>query len=167
MRYILSNGHHPQRHPSWTIRVEAARRSRYDAPKCRLHSAGGVMNSPQPAPTERELQILKILWDIGPATVRQVWDVLREREDLAQNTVQTFLRLMETKGLVSHRVEGRGFLYTSRYTQQRTLSRFLKKVFGGSADQLVKSLLSAKQLSPSELKAIDDLIQQEKSKRGL
>ena len=52
------------------------------------------------APTERELEILKILWDLGEASVRQVFDVMRAREDIAQNTVQTFLRMMEDKGLV-------------------------------------------------------------------
>ena len=125
------------------------------------------MNSPRQVPTARELEILTILWDIGPATVRQVWEVMKGRDDLAQNTVQTFLRLMEGKGLVTHRSGGRGFLYAPRYSQQRSLSHFLKRVFGGSADQLVKSLLSAKRLSPAELNAIEELIQQEKTKRGI
>ena len=125
------------------------------------------MGSASKSPTERELEILKILWGIGPATVRQVWEVMLKEEDLAQNTVQTFLRLMEDKGLVTHKAEGRSFLYLPKYSQQRTLKRFLQRVFDGAADQLVKSLLSAKDLSSQELTAIDELIQREKSQRGL
>ena len=58
-------------------------------------------------PTERELDILKVLWDRGEATVREVYEELRPRLPIAQNTVQAFLRTMEEKGLVRHRLEGR------------------------------------------------------------
>jgi predicted transcriptional regulator len=119
------------------------------------------------APTERELEILKILWDIGPATVRQVWDVLRQRDDLAQNTVQTFLRLMEDKGLVQHELDGRSFVYRPLYSRQRSVTRFLQRVFDGSANQLVQSLLSSRHLSPAELEGLEALIRQEKQRRGM
>ena len=54
-----------------------------------------------PTPTPRELEILGILWNRGEATVREVADIMRADEDIAQNTVQTFLRVMEEKGLVN------------------------------------------------------------------
>ena len=62
-------------------------------------------------PTPRELEILKALWDHGPSGVREVYQILAEAqdEDLAYNTVQTLLRIMEDKGLVKHHVEGRAF----------------------------------------------------------
>lgn len=120
------------------------------------------------APTERELQILKVLWDLGPATVRQVYEVLRldpSAQDLAQNTIQTFLRIMEDKGLVEHTIQGRAFLYRPLYTRQRTVSRFLKHVFDGAADELVSHLLKAKRVSDEELVAIQRMIDEARAKR--
>ena len=117
---------------------------------------------PSPTPTERELEILKILWDLGPASVRSVFDVMRARENIAQNTVQTFLRMMEDKGLVSHHLEGRSFIYRPLYSRQKTVSRFLNRVFDGAVDQLVMSAFQSKKVSPAELKAIEHLIAEHK-----
>src|ERR1035437_8686182 len=61
------------------------------------------MENKTTTPTERELEILKILWELGTASVRDVFDIMHAKEDIAQNTVQTFLRMMEHKGLVSDR----------------------------------------------------------------
>ena len=66
---------------------------------------------------------------------------MRTDEDLAQNTVQTFLRVMEEKGLVEHTSRGRAFVYRPTYGRERTVRGFLDRVFGGAADQLVMSLL--------------------------
>jgi predicted transcriptional regulator len=119
------------------------------------------------APTERELEILKILWDLGEASVRQVCEVMNQREDLAQNTVQTFLRMMEDKGLVSHTVEGRSFIYRPLYSREKTVSRFVQRVFDGALDQLVMSALSAKKLSKQEIAAIEAVIEGEKKRQGM
>lgn len=119
-------------------------------------------------PTEREQQILKVLWDLGPATVRQVYEILRldpSAQDLAQNTIQTFLRLMEDKGLVEHTTQGRAFVYRPLYTRQRTVSRFLKCVFDGAADELVSHLLKAKRVSDEELCSIQRMIDEARAKR--
>jgi BlaI family transcriptional regulator, penicillinase repressor len=118
-------------------------------------------------PTERELEILKILWDVGPASVRQVFDIMRARENIAQNTVQTFLRMMEDKGLVAHTLEGRSFIYRPLYSKQKTVSRFLNRVFDGAIDQLVMSAFQSKKVSADELKAIEQLIAEHKRKQGL
>src|SRR5205085_8567609 len=69
-----------------------------------------------PNPTPRELEILKVLWEHGPSSVRRVHRYLARFEDLAYNTVQTLLRIMEEKGLAEHHVEGRTFIYTPRYS---------------------------------------------------
>ncbi len=119
------------------------------------------------SPTEREQEILKILWDIGPASVRQVFDVMRARENIAQNTVQTFLRMMEDKGLVAHTLEGRSFIYRPLYSKQKTVSRFLNRVFDGAVDQLVMSAFQAKKVSSDEIQAIEQLLADHKKKRGL
>src|SRR5947209_8438172 len=95
-----------------------------------------------PTPTARELEILKVLWDRGPSSVRDVHRALSPGGDLAYNTVQTLLRIMEEKkGLVGHTVLGRTFVYTARYDRDESTLRFLDRVFDGAASQLVQSLL--------------------------
>src|SRR5262249_9775407 len=105
-----------------------------------------------PAPTGRELEILKILWDQGSSSVRTVHRALAEdNPDLAYNTVQTLLRIMEDKGLVSHQLEGRTFIYTPQYSRDDSAARFLERVFDGAAGELVLSLLRAERIPPEEL----------------
>ncbi len=119
------------------------------------------------SPTERELEILKILWDIGPASVRAVYDVMHARENIAQNTVQTFLRMMEDKGLVAHTVDGRSFIYRPLYSKQKTVTRFLARVFDGAVDQLVHSALQSQKVSKQEISAIEQMIAEHKRRQGL
>src|SRR5215217_4473876 len=101
---------------------------------------------PEQTPTERELEILKILWDRGEATVREVYEDMSRHAPIVQNTVQAFLRTMEEKGLVTHRPEGRTFVYApvlrDADTRRRMVSRVLQRVFDGAIDQLVQSALS-------------------------
>jgi len=112
-----------------------------------------------PTPTARELEILKILWEEGPSSVRAVHRLLTERNpDLAYNTTQTFLRIMEEKQLVSHAVEGRTFIYTPRYSRDENTVRFLDRVFDGAASQLVSSLLRSERLSRDELDKMHAMI---------
>jgi len=112
-----------------------------------------------PTPTAGELEILKILWEEGASSVRAVHRRLAERNpDLAYNTVQTFLRIMEKKDLVSHHVEGRTFIYTPRYTRDENTVRFLDRVFDGAASQLVSSLLRSERLSREELDKMHAMI---------
>jgi predicted transcriptional regulator len=116
--------------------------------------------SAKPTPTGRELEILKVLWEDGPSSVRAVYRRLAaaQEEELAYNTVQTLLRLMEDKGLVSHHVEGRTFIYTANYSREDSLAGFLERVFDGAADELVQSLLRAERISPEELERLHALI---------
>jgi predicted transcriptional regulator len=109
-------------------------------------------------PSERELEILKVLWEIGPASVRAVHERMCPAGELAFNTVQTLLRIMEDKGLVEHRAKGRTFIYSPRHSRERVTSRFLNRVFDGALDQLVLSLLRVKDASPEELKELEQLI---------
>jgi BlaI family penicillinase repressor len=118
-----------------------------------------------PTPTPRELEILGILWSHGDATVRNVADIMRAKEDIAQNTVQTFLRVMEEKGLVQHTCRGRAFVYRPTTGREQSVRSFLDRVFGGAADQLVMSLLQAKKLSSYELEAIEQMLRESKEKK--
>ena len=114
----------------------------------------------KPSPTGRELEILKVLWEDGPSSVRAVFHRLADaqEQDLAYNTVQTLLRLMEDKGLVDHQVEGRTFIYAARYSREDSAAGFLERVFDGAADELVQSLLRAEKISPKELDRLHALI---------
>jgi predicted transcriptional regulator len=112
-----------------------------------------------PTPTARELEILKVLWDRGEASVRDVHRALsRDRPDLAYNTVQTLLRIMEKKGLVVYRVEGRTFVYTPRFNRDESAARFLDRVFDGAVAELVLSLLREERISSEELDQLQALI---------
>src|SRR5262245_30933735 len=77
--------------------------------------------------------------------------------ELAFNTVQTLLRIMDEKGLVTHAERGRTFVYSPAWSREQEAARFLEKVFDGAIDQFVASLLRTRRASPSELKAIEAL----------
>jgi predicted transcriptional regulator len=110
------------------------------------------------APSERELEILKALWELGEGSVRDVHAHLHPKGEAHFNTVQTLLRIMEDKGLVRHRTEGRTFIYSPKHSREQVVRRFLRKVFDGALDQLVLSLLRAEDASADELKELEQLI---------
>ena len=112
----------------------------------------------EPAPSNRELEILKALWELGPASVRQVHERLCPGGELAFNTIQTLLRIMEDKGLVTHEVRGRTFIYAPAYRREQAATRLLDRVFDGAMDQLVLSLLSTRRPSAEELKELERII---------
>lgn len=124
------------------------------------------MESPV-SPTERELEILKILWQRGEATVRQVYEEMQAGSAIVQNTVQAFLRTMEEKGLVTHRVQGRSFVYSPIHRREQTsrhmVHKLLDRVYDGAIDQLMASLLSVRQPTDEELSRLQDLVDQAKS----
>lgn len=119
-------------------------------------------------PTERELEILKVLWARGSASVREVYEQMSRSAPIVQNTVQAFLRTMEEKGLVTHRTEGRTFIYQPvprrDETKKRLVSRMLQRVFDGAIDQLVQSALSLRQPTQEELRNLEELIERAKSR---
>jgi BlaI family penicillinase repressor len=115
-----------------------------------------------PTPTPRELEILKVLWEHGPHAVSGVHRLIVTADGRrpAVNTIQTLLRIMETKGLVRHTADGRTFIYAAEFSREESASRFLDRVFDGAASQLVLSLLKAEKIPPSELEQMRTLIQQ-------
>jgi predicted transcriptional regulator len=126
---------------------------------------------PNPTPTPRELQILKVLWELGPSSVKEVHRRLRRQhpddEDLAYNTVQTLLRIMESpKRLVEHHVEGRTFIYSPRYSREQSAAGFLDRVFDGAASQLMLSLLRAECIPADELEKMHAMIAEARRKRS-
>ena len=123
-----------------------------------------------PTPTGRELEILKVLWEHGPSSVRVVYKHLLAQQpggkDLAYNTVQTLLRIMEDKGLVTHHTDGRAFVYEARFSRDQSAARFLDRVFDGAASQLMLSLLQSERLPAEELDRMQALIAAAKRRRG-
>lgn len=113
-----------------------------------------------PTPTGRETDILKVLWETGPSSVRDVHGRLNSEntESIAFNTVQTLLRIMEAKHLVTHHVAGRTFIYTPRFSREESASRFLDRVFDGAAAELMLSLIRAERVTPDELDRMQAMI---------
>ncbi len=120
-----------------------------------------------PEPTERELEILKILWEHGEASVREVYEEMSRSAPIVQNTVQAFLRTMESKGLVRHRVEGRTFMYKPLLKRdqanKKLMSRVLQRVFDGAIDQLVQSAFSVRKPTDDELQRLERMIKNAKN----
>jgi len=121
-----------------------------------------TVEAPHRTPTPREMAILKLLWELGDSSVREVHRLMLLDEsvgkELAFNTVQTMLRIMEDKGLVDHRVDGRTFIYTARFSRDESARRFLDRVFDGAASQLVCSLLRSERISDDELELMRAMI---------
>lgn len=125
------------------------------------------MTDQLPSPTGRETDILRVLWDLGPSSVREVHAALNDRaaEPIAYNTVQTLLRIMEVKQLVGHHARGRTFIYTPRFSRDQSATRFLDRVFGGAASELMLSLIRAERLTGDELDRLSDLIARARNRR--
>ena len=119
-------------------------------------------------PTERELSILNVLWQRGPATARQVFDDLKRNADIGYTTVQKMMQIMFDKGLLQRDTTSQSHVYSVTQAQeamQENLARdLLERAFGGSAVNLVVSALSAKPVSAGELKQIEDLLEQFKER---
>lgn len=115
-----------------------------------------------PRPTDAELAILRVLWERGPSTVRQVHEVLSRERPAAYTTALKLLQIMTDKGLVSRDERDRSHVYHARLTEaqtQRQLVRdLLDRAFGGSAAKLVMQALAARRASPEELVEIRRLI---------
>lgn len=116
-------------------------------------------------PTPGELEVLKILWQRGPATVREVMEVLnRRRRQRAYTSVMSLLNVMTEKGLVRRKPLGRAFQYEARVQREKTLSNMvsdlLARVFEGSANELVAQVLDASNPTEAELQAIRRAIEE-------
>src|SRR5438270_8476900 len=96
-------------------------------------------------------RIIRVLWDRGRASAREITDALNESEPVAHSTVQTLLRQLEAKGAIGHEPEGRTFVFFPLLKEdrvKRTATRdLLERVFGGSATSLVAHLLEHESLS--------------------
>jgi len=120
-------------------------------------------NAPLPRPTDAELAILRVLWERGPSTVRQVHDVLCRERPTAYTTALKLLQIMTEKGLVRRDETDRTHIYHPRLsegqTQRQLVRDLLDRAFGGSASKLVMQALAARRATPEELGEIRKLIE--------
>ena len=107
------------------------------------------------APSEREMDIMKVFWEVGEAPVRTIHRKMSPNGEFAITTIQTLVRIMAEKGFLKVRNVNRTFYYKPTYTIDQAGSRFLHKVFDGAVDRLVLSMLRVENLSAEELGEIE------------
>ncbi|MGA2580914.1 MAG: BlaI/MecI/CopY family transcriptional regulator [Bryobacteraceae bacterium] len=114
------------------------------------------MPSPSlPRPTDAELEILRVLWDLGPSTVRDVHTTLERRREVGYTTVLKLMQIMAAKGLVERDETARAHVYKARVAQEQTqrqmVGHLIDRAFGGSAAKLMMQALSGRKASAEEV----------------
>jgi BlaI family transcriptional regulator, penicillinase repressor len=114
--------------------------------------------------TEQELEIMKVVWERPASTVRDVYEALRERKAVAYTTVMTMMNILETKGHLVKRAEGRAYVYEPAQAKTQVISsmvqEFLDRVFNGAAQPLLLNLVQERKVSQEDLDEISRLIDQ-------
>lgn len=117
--------------------------------------------------TATELEMMNVLWRLGPATVLQVVEALRPQRELAYTSVSTMVRILEQKGYVTSTKEGRGHLYRAAVAkedyQRSSLQRLVSNVFDDAPALLVRRLLDSAALSEADLEEIRALLRAKES----
>ena len=115
------------------------------------------MRKPSPTLTPSELELMKLVWSRGQATVRDVYEALLEERRIAYTTVMTMMNVLEKKGHLRKKAAGRSFVYRPTRPQRQVIGgmvrEFVERVFGGSAEPLLVHLVDER-LSPEELDAL-------------
>jgi len=123
---------------------------------------------PTPRPTDAELSILRVLWERGPSTVRQVHDVLSVDREFAYTTTLKLLQLMTEKGVAMREEDGRVHLYRAAVAQEETQRHLIRdlvdRAFGGSPSRLVMQALAVTPASAEELREIRRLLKEHEEK---
>jgi predicted transcriptional regulator len=120
-----------------------------------------------PKPTEAELELLRILWAIEPATVREIHEALNDEREAGYTTVLKMMQIMTSKGLVVRDEANRAHVYRATISQEDMQSKILKdlsmRLFSGSAAQLAMHALAMEPASASELEEIRILIESKRN----
>ncbi len=114
--------------------------------------------------TEAELRLMKLLWRRGESTVNDLVQAMPDGETLAYNSVLTTIRILEQKGYVEHRQDGRAFVYWASVAEDEAsrseIRHVLKRFFGNSRERLVLSLLGDTEISAEELQRLQEAIRE-------
>ena len=123
-----------------------------------------------PRPTDAELEILRVLWERGPCTVRQVHELLAAARDTGYTTTLKLMQIMADKGLVTRDESSRTHIYAARASQETTqrqlVNDLVQRAFGGSAAELVLRALATHKTSDKELQEICQLIDEAREERS-
>ncbi len=121
-------------------------------------------------PTPAELEVLQILWEHGPCTVREVMNLLNPKRPRAYTSVMSLMDIMAEKGLLNQKPKGRAFIYSAKVSRDKTqssmLSDLLNRAFDGSANALVAHLLQQTEPNSEELDEIHKTITKFTRKKG-
>ncbi|MEK6371856.1 MAG: BlaI/MecI/CopY family transcriptional regulator [Acidobacteriota bacterium] len=121
-----------------------------------------MVDRPHPRPTDAELAILRVLWQRGPSTVRDVHEELNRDGATGYTTILKLLQIMTEKGHVVRDETERAHVYEARYSEQKTQRQLLgdlaDRAFGGSAAKLVMQALSGRKATAEELSAIREFL---------
>jgi predicted transcriptional regulator len=127
------------------------------------------MSQDLPKPTDAELAILRVLWDRGASTVREVHDQLRRTRAAGYTTILKLLQIMTEKGLVTRDETARSHVYSPRgseaATQQQLVADLMTRAFGGSAARLVMQALETSPASADEMNQIQRLLDERRGAR--
>jgi predicted transcriptional regulator len=108
--------------------------------------------------TEQELEIMKVVWELPAATVRDVYEALLRRRKIAYTTVMTMMNILEEKGYLKKRAGEKAHVYRPAQAKAKVIrsmvQEFLERVFNGSAEPLLVHLVKDRHLSPEELEKI-------------
>jgi BlaI family penicillinase repressor len=119
--------------------------------------------SPPEQLTPLELELMKILWDSGPATVQTVYQKMQSVRPLAYNTVQTVLTILHRKGKVKRSTRDRAYLYTPAVTREKAARQavqdLVSRLFGGRPEELVLSMVKARQLTADQLAELQKMVE--------
>jgi len=128
-----------------------------------------MRNAKPPRLGDLQLKIMKLLWEHGESAVADLHRALTREKAFAYTTIATMLRKMEEKGLVTHRVDGRCFIYSAA-VQEQAVSRgmagdLLDRLFEGSLSSMVSHLLTTREISREELARLEKLIAERKKNK--
>jgi predicted transcriptional regulator len=123
------------------------------------------MRTPHPTLTPQELAIMKVVWSRDKATVRDVYEALREKRQIAYTTVMTMMRILEEKGYLKKTLVDRAHVYKPAQRRQQVIAAmvrdFLDRVFDGAPDALLLHLAKDNKLTEKQRRIIEQLIEEQ------
>jgi predicted transcriptional regulator len=125
------------------------------------------MRTPHPTLTPQELAIMKVVWSLDQATVRQVYEAMREKRAVAYTTVMTMMRILEEKGYLKRALVERAHVYRPAKPRQQVVGAmvrdFLDRVFDGAPDRLLLHLAKDNKLTEKQKRIIAQLLEEVES----
>lgn len=119
--------------------------------------------------TDQELEIMKVVWAVGNVTVREVYEELRKGRKLAYTTVMTMMGILEQKGHLTRKSDGRAYVYRPSQPKARVVGKmvqdFLGRVFDGSAEPLLEHLVESNDIGEEQLEDIRKMVRDRRRKR--